>query len=55
MDTAKAANLYATYMADFLAYMNLPVGQGKPAPGRLKPLIAIPTQIRLLKWHVAPR
>lgn len=43
MDTAKAANLYATYPADFLAYVNPPVGQGRPVPGRLKPLIAVPT------------
>ena len=43
MDTAKAANLYSTYPADFLAYVNPPIGQGKPVPGRLKPLIAIPT------------
>ncbi len=43
MDTAKAANLYATYPADFLDYVNLPIGRGRPAPGPLKPLIAIPT------------
>lgn len=43
MDTAKAANLYATYPADFLTYVNAPIGQGKPVPGRLKPLIAVPT------------
>lgn len=43
MDTAKAANLYATYPADFLAYVNPPIGQGQPVPGRLKPLIAVPT------------
>lgn len=43
MDTAKVANLYAAYPAEFLAYVNLPIGQGRPAPGRLKPLIAIPT------------
>ncbi len=43
MDTAKAANLYSTYPADFLAYVNPPIGQGKTVPGRLKPLIAIPT------------
>ncbi|MDP7348290.1 MAG: iron-containing alcohol dehydrogenase, partial [Phycisphaeraceae bacterium] len=30
MDTAKAANLYATYPADFLEYVNQPIGQGKP-------------------------
>jgi hydroxyacid-oxoacid transhydrogenase len=43
MDTAKAANLYATYPADFLAYVNPPIGEGRPVPGRLRPLIAIPT------------
>jgi hydroxyacid-oxoacid transhydrogenase len=43
MDTAKAANLYAVYPADFLAYVNPPIGEGRPVPGRLKPLIAIPT------------
>lgn len=43
MDTAKAANLYATYPADLLTYVNPPIGKGQPAPGRLKPLIAIPT------------
>jgi len=43
MDTAKVANLYATFPADFLTYVNAPVGQAQPVPGRLKPLIAIPT------------
>ena len=43
MDTAKAANLYATYPADFLAYVNAPIGEGLPVPGALKPLIAVPT------------
>ena len=43
MDTAKVANLYATYPADFLAYVNPPIGEGRPVPGRLKPLIAVPT------------
>jgi hydroxyacid-oxoacid transhydrogenase len=43
MDTAKAANLYATYPADFLAYVNPPIGEGRPVPGELKPLIAVPT------------
>lgn len=43
MDTAKAANLYATYPAPFLAYVNPPIGEGRPVPGRLKPMIAIPT------------
>jgi hydroxyacid-oxoacid transhydrogenase len=43
IDTAKAANLYATYPAEFLTYVNAPLGQGRPVPGRLKPLIAVPT------------
>ncbi len=43
IDTAKAANLYATYPDDFLVYVNAPIGQGKPVPGPLMPLIAVPT------------
>jgi hydroxyacid-oxoacid transhydrogenase len=43
MDTAKAANLYASHPAGFLAYVNPPIGEGRPVPGPLRPLIAIPT------------
>ncbi|MFX1529889.1 MAG: hydroxyacid-oxoacid transhydrogenase [Promethearchaeota archaeon] len=43
MDTAKVANLYSTYPADFLDYVNKPIGQGVPVPGPVKPMIAIPT------------
>jgi hydroxyacid-oxoacid transhydrogenase len=43
MDTAKVANLYSTYPAEFLTYVNAPIGNGTPAPGPLKPLICIPT------------
>jgi hydroxyacid-oxoacid transhydrogenase len=43
MDTAKAANLYTTYPADFLTYVNAPIGGGRPVPGKLAPMIAIPT------------
>ncbi len=43
MDTAKAANLYSTYPADFLTYVNAPIGQGAPVPGALKPHVAVPT------------
>jgi len=43
IDTAKAADLYSTHPADFLDYVNPPLGRGKPVPGPLKPLVAIPT------------
>jgi hydroxyacid-oxoacid transhydrogenase len=43
IDTAKAANLYATYPADLLEYVNPPVGKGLAVPGQLKPLVAVPT------------
>jgi alcohol dehydrogenase class IV len=43
MDTCKAANLYATRPADFMSYVNAPIGGGQPVPGPLKPHIACPT------------
>jgi alcohol dehydrogenase class IV len=43
MDTAKAADLYSTYPADFMDYVNAPIGAGRPIPGALKPHIACPT------------
>jgi hydroxyacid-oxoacid transhydrogenase len=43
MDTAKAANLYATRPADFMTYVNPPIGEGRPVAGSLRPLIAVPT------------
>jgi hydroxyacid-oxoacid transhydrogenase len=43
IDTCKAANLYASHPAEFLAYVNAPVGEGRPVPGALRPHIACPT------------
>ncbi|NIA67368.1 iron-containing alcohol dehydrogenase [Pelagibius litoralis] len=43
IDTVKAASLYATYPADFLTYVNAPIGEGRAVPGPLKPHIACPT------------
>ena len=43
IDTCKAANLYSTYPAEFLDYVNAPVGNGIAVPGRLKLHIACPT------------
>ena len=43
IDSAKAANLYATYPAPFERYVNAPLGEGAPVPGPLAPHIACPT------------
>lgn len=43
IDTAKVANLFSTWPAEFLTYVNAPIGAGRPVPGPLKPLVAIPT------------
>ena len=43
IDTAKAANLYATYPAPFERYVNAPLGEAAAVPGPLAPHIACPT------------
>jgi len=44
MDTAKLMNLYTTFPeADFLDFVNAPLGKGLPIQGKLKPLVAVPT------------
>jgi len=43
IDTCKAANLYASQPADFMTYVNAPIGAGQRVPGPLKPHIACPT------------
>jgi alcohol dehydrogenase class IV len=43
IDTCKAAILYATHPADLLAYVNAPIGAGRPVPGPLPPHVACPT------------
>jgi hydroxyacid-oxoacid transhydrogenase len=43
IDTCKAANLLTCHPAPLLDYINKPVGKGRPVPGALKPLIAVPT------------
>jgi alcohol dehydrogenase class IV len=43
IDTCKVANLFSSYPADFLAYVNAPLGEGRAVPGMLKPHIACPT------------
>jgi alcohol dehydrogenase class IV len=43
IDTAKVAALFATHEGELLDYVNMPAGLGKPVPGPLLPLVAVPT------------
>jgi len=44
IDTAKLMNLYTSYPeADFMDFVNAPLGKGRPIDRKLLPLIAVPT------------
>jgi hydroxyacid-oxoacid transhydrogenase len=43
IDTTKAVSLLITYPAPVMEYVNKPIGQAKPVPGPLKPLLVLPT------------
>ncbi len=43
LDTCKAVNLLTAHPAPLLDYVNRPVGGGRPVPGPLRPMIAVPT------------
>jgi hydroxyacid-oxoacid transhydrogenase len=43
IDSAKWVNLFSTYPAPLIDYLNKPIGNGQPVPGPLKPLVALPT------------
>jgi len=43
MDTAKIMNLYVTHPAPFLTYVNAPIGEARPVPGPLRPMVCVPT------------
>ena len=43
MDTCKAAKLDASHPAEFMTYVNAPIGGGQRVPGAVKPHIACPT------------
>ncbi|KAI0477805.1 iron-containing alcohol dehydrogenase-domain containing protein [Xylariaceae sp. FL0804] len=44
IDTAKLMNLYTEYPeAEFLDFVNAPLGRGRPIERKLKPLVAVPT------------
>jgi hydroxyacid-oxoacid transhydrogenase len=43
LDTAKLCALFATHGGGVFDYLNKPLGEGRPVPGPLLPLVALPT------------
>jgi hydroxyacid-oxoacid transhydrogenase len=43
LDTAKLCALFATHDGELLDYVNAPIGRGRPVPGPVRPLLALPT------------
>lgn len=43
LDTAKLSALFATHGGELLDYVNAPIGVGKPVPGPVLPIVALPT------------
>jgi len=43
LDTAKLCALFATHDGELLDFVNNPIGRGKPVPGPVLPLVAVPT------------
>lgn len=43
LDTAKLCALFAAHEGELLDYVNAPIGRGRPVPGPVRPLVALPT------------
>jgi hydroxyacid-oxoacid transhydrogenase len=43
LDTAKLCALFATHEGELLDYVNAPIGAGRPVPGPVLPIVALPT------------
>lgn len=43
LDTAKLCALFATHGGELLDYVNAPIGLGRPVPGPVLPVVALPT------------
>lgn len=43
LDTAKLCALFATHGGELLDYVNAPIGEGRPVPGPVLPVVTLPT------------